>query len=170
MPSVFLVLGNRFLGTEVSLLLTIFLKYYKFPLLIITFVYRITFFRLPNEDHIAFGQVKCGTKCLGFGVKDQTVKLQDCSFEDNSQWFLHSTTGKLSTNTGACLNLNGNQVILEYCKDSKNQMWIRRGGKLVHEATGLCLDNTLLDAIVGTECRPGAPSQLFSFSVELQKL
>ncbi|XP_069961790.1 putative polypeptide N-acetylgalactosaminyltransferase 13 [Bactrocera oleae] len=55
-------------------------------------------------------------------------------------------------------------------KQTPNQRWLRRGGLLVHQQTQLCLDNPLSDVVVVSHCRNAAPSQLFRFAMELQRL
>ncbi|XP_050316764.1 putative polypeptide N-acetylgalactosaminyltransferase 13 [Bactrocera neohumeralis] len=55
-------------------------------------------------------------------------------------------------------------------KQTPHQRWLRRGGLLVHQQTQLCLDNPLSDVVVVSHCRNAAPSQLFRFAMELQRL
>ncbi|XP_023159330.1 putative polypeptide N-acetylgalactosaminyltransferase 13 [Ceratitis capitata] len=55
-------------------------------------------------------------------------------------------------------------------KRALSQRWLRRGGWLVHQQTQLCLDNPLSDVVVVSHCRNAAPSQLFRFAMELQRL
>ncbi|XP_011203587.2 putative polypeptide N-acetylgalactosaminyltransferase 13 [Bactrocera dorsalis] len=57
-----------------------------------------------------------------------------------------------------------------YQKQTPHQRWLRRGGLLVHQQTQLCLDNPLSDVVVVSHCRNAAPSQLFRFAMELQRL
>ncbi|XP_053947127.1 putative polypeptide N-acetylgalactosaminyltransferase 13 [Anastrepha ludens] len=54
--------------------------------------------------------------------------------------------------------------------ENQSQRWLRRGGWLVHQQTQLCLDNPLSDVLVVSHCRNAAPSQLFRFAMELQRL
>ncbi|XP_055389238.1 putative polypeptide N-acetylgalactosaminyltransferase 13, partial [Condylostylus longicornis] len=191
--------------------------------------------RLPNEEYIAFGKLTSGNKCLSIKriIGKNTLKeqnktkliMKNCQDTDVTDWYLHSTTGKLSTKSGTdCINVmrKTENVIVEKCnnneiefsnsisnnnnnnvynninfenQNTKNmnkifstslllrrdreaynmmnggtQSWIRSGENLIHKDTQLCLDNFNKDKITVSLCRRGNPSQLFSFSVELQKL
>lgn len=94
---------------------------------------------------------------------------------NNVEWFHQKDTGKLISNNGFCLAVNsGLHLLLLRCNhqtdESVHWRWERSGGHLVHEFTKLCLDNSFSDFVRLTECRRGAPSQLFSFSVEVENL
>ncbi|KAL5284300.1 hypothetical protein ACFFRR_006531 [Megaselia abdita] len=119
---------------------------------------------------------------------------------NNVEWFHQKTTGRLISSEGFCPAANNrSQLLLERCNQlasnhpqqsnasgvntgsslnsnlntNPNSVyceWRRSGGHLIHEFTKLCLDNPVSDVITLTECRRGAPSQLFSFSVEIENL
>lgn len=114
-----------------------------------------------------------------------SLRLRNCyDNENNVEWFHQKNTGKLISSVGFCLAANNpSKIILERCNhhDATNSSfsspsrpsiyeWERSGGHLRHQFTKLCLDNPFSDVITLTECRGGAPSQLFSFSIEIENL
>uniref|UniRef100_A0A182PLE6 Polypeptide N-acetylgalactosaminyltransferase n=1 Tax=Anopheles epiroticus TaxID=199890 RepID=A0A182PLE6_9DIPT len=152
--------------------------------------------RLPNENNVAFGQLRHGDRCLAVKPKkplartrkrsnENDVTLLECASGDTNgsegqmQWALHKTTGQLSTERSICLTVRNGFVLTERChpKDgvsparyNNGQRWKRKGGTLIHQASGMCLESLVKDDVGASECRRGAPSQLWSFSVEVQQL
>lgn len=114
-----------------------------------------------------------------------SLRLRNCYDRvNNVEWFHQKTTGKLISNEGFCPTANNrSRLLLERCNQPASNhpqrlnvtadiycKWRRSGGHLIHEFTKLCLDNPFADVIKLTECRRGAPSQIFSFSVEIENL
>lgn len=130
------------------------------------------FYRLPAEEHIAFGELKQGTKCLDIilnATNNATIILNKCEKNRGRKWILHKN-GNLNVENGGCLSIINDKVLLEYCKNNIKQYWHRNGGTLVHTKSGKCLEN-LVGLNVGLSlCRRGAPSQLWSFSIEIENL
>ncbi|XP_058055985.1 polypeptide N-acetylgalactosaminyltransferase 16-like [Anopheles bellator] len=152
--------------------------------------------KLPNENSVAFGQLRHGERCLGvMGPATKTHRkrsnggvpkahgndatLTECAHEtadsDGSmQWALHKTTGQLRTEKGTCLTVRNGLVITERCHSGATvnvaQRWQRQGGTLVHRQSGMCLESLIKADVGASKCRRGAPSQLWSFSVEVQQL
>uniref|UniRef100_A0A182LYJ5 Polypeptide N-acetylgalactosaminyltransferase n=1 Tax=Anopheles culicifacies TaxID=139723 RepID=A0A182LYJ5_9DIPT len=154
--------------------------------------------KLPNENNIAFGQLRHGERCLALKPKkdpvpartrkrsnENDVTLVECGARDSDgsdgqlQWALHKTNGQLSTERAVCLTVRNGFVLVERCRqkgnvsrtgDKEGQRWQRQGGTLVHQASGMCLESLVRDDVGASECRRGAPSQLWSFSVEVQQL
>ncbi|XP_053680702.1 polypeptide N-acetylgalactosaminyltransferase 16-like [Anopheles nili] len=156
--------------------------------------------RLPNEHNVAFGQLRHGERCLTVkpnirpmaagrllsGHKrpnENEVTLLQCGGHDPDrpeelfQWALHKITGQLSTERALCLTVRHGFVLTERCyqqngvqSTDEGQRWHRQGGTLVHEISGMCLESLVRDDVGASECRRGAPSQLWSFSVEVQQL
>uniref|UniRef100_A0A182K042 Polypeptide N-acetylgalactosaminyltransferase n=1 Tax=Anopheles christyi TaxID=43041 RepID=A0A182K042_9DIPT len=154
--------------------------------------------RLPNENNVAFGQLRHGARCLAVKPKrnqsparmrkhltENDVTLLECGMRDtddsNGQmhWALHKTTGQLSTERTTCLTVRNGFVLTERCRpkssvfpasENNGQRWQRKGGTLIHETSGMCLESLVREDVGASECRRGAPSQLWSFSVEVQQL
>uniref|UniRef100_A0A182Q6F3 Polypeptide N-acetylgalactosaminyltransferase n=1 Tax=Anopheles farauti TaxID=69004 RepID=A0A182Q6F3_9DIPT len=159
--------------------------------------------RLPNENNVAFGQLRHGDRCLALKPKrthlappvrtrkrsnENDVTLVECGLRDvgdgrsdsQMQWALHKSTGQLSTDHTSCLTVRDGYVLVERCRhrssatsrsdDNDDQRWQRQGGTLVHRASGMCLESLVREDVGVSECRRGAPSQLWSFSVEVQQL
>ncbi|XP_053659685.1 polypeptide N-acetylgalactosaminyltransferase 14-like [Anopheles marshallii] len=154
--------------------------------------------KLPNENNVAFGQLRHGERCLAVKPKrmpasartrkrlsENDITLVDCGARDMDgnegqlQWALHKTNGQLSTDRAVCLTVRNGFVAVERCRQKSNlprtddrdgQRWQRQGGTLIHQASGMCLENLVRDDVGASECRRGAPSQLWSFSVEVQQL
>uniref|UniRef100_A0A182RI50 Polypeptide N-acetylgalactosaminyltransferase n=1 Tax=Anopheles funestus TaxID=62324 RepID=A0A182RI50_ANOFN len=154
--------------------------------------------KLPNENNVAFGQLRHGERCLAVKPKkgpamgrtrkrsnENDVTLVECGARDidgsegQLQWALHKTNGQLSTERAICLTVRNGFVQAERCRqksnisrtaDKEGQRWQRQGGTLIHQASGMCLESLVRDDVGASECRRGAPSQLWSFSVEVQQL
>uniref|UniRef100_A0A8W7M2T9 Polypeptide N-acetylgalactosaminyltransferase n=1 Tax=Anopheles arabiensis TaxID=7173 RepID=A0A8W7M2T9_ANOAR len=155
--------------------------------------------RLPNENNVAFGQLRHGERCLALKPKrslvsartrkhvaENDVTLLECvsrepdGNEGQMHWALHKTTGQLRTERTICLTVRNGFVLTERCRqkstvapageNSGGQRWQRKGGTLIHEASGMCLESLVREDVGASECRRGAPSQLWSFSVEVQQL
>uniref|UniRef100_A0A182NCS3 Polypeptide N-acetylgalactosaminyltransferase n=1 Tax=Anopheles dirus TaxID=7168 RepID=A0A182NCS3_9DIPT len=157
--------------------------------------------RLPNENNVAFGQLRHGERCLAMKPKrnlapararkrsnENDVTLVECGLRDGAdggesqlQWALHKSTGQLSTERTICLTVRNGYVLAERCRhrgndaatgseDKDEQRWQRQGGTLVHRASGMCLESLVREDVGASACRRGAPSQLWSFSVEVQQL
>uniref|UniRef100_A0A182YJR3 Polypeptide N-acetylgalactosaminyltransferase n=1 Tax=Anopheles stephensi TaxID=30069 RepID=A0A182YJR3_ANOST len=156
--------------------------------------------KLPNENNVAFGQLRHGERCIALKPKrslapartrkrlsENDVTLVECATRDNDgsegqlQWALHKTNGQLSTNRTACLTVRNGYVLAERCRQKSGsgqartderdgQRWQRLGGTLIHQASGMCLENLVREDVGASDCRRGAPSQLWSFSVEVQQL
>lgn len=146
-------------------------------------------YRYPNDDYLAFGRLSSGggMKCLVLPKinGELSLRLRNCyDHVNNVEWFHQKTTGKLISSEGFCPAANNrSQLLLERCNQPASNhpqqsngigsvyfSWRRKGGHLIHEFTEMCLDNPFSDVITLTECRRGAPSQLFSFSVEVENL
>ncbi|XP_055595911.1 polypeptide N-acetylgalactosaminyltransferase 16-like [Uranotaenia lowii] len=151
--------------------------------------------RLPNENSAAFGHLRHGERCLDVkprykrtrkrsralepeATRESDVWLVECSRDDvdgASKWSLNTKTGQLSSDSGACLGVLQELVVFEKCEehpgeDQTQQQWRRVGGTLVHSHSGKCLENLVRANVGATNCRTGAPSQLWSFSVEIQHM
>uniref|UniRef100_A0A182JBH3 Polypeptide N-acetylgalactosaminyltransferase n=1 Tax=Anopheles atroparvus TaxID=41427 RepID=A0A182JBH3_ANOAO len=160
--------------------------------------------KLPNENNVAFGQLRHGERCLtikpnvgktlaaGARSRKRTtehdVMLAECPARNTDgpegmmHWALLKTTGQLTTDRGGvCLTVRGGFAHIERCHQRNGsgvagrnqegvQRWHRNGGTLVHSASGMCLESLVKAEVGVSECRRGAPSQLWSFSVEIQQL
>lgn len=82
-------------------------------------------FRLPNEKYLAYGQLQHGSLCLDIypHAKKKPLQLNECSKTQKTKWIL-DVDNILSTENGACLNVEENHLKIEYCKMSKNQVKI----------------------------------------------
>lgn len=118
---------------------------------------------------MAYGQLQHGALCLDIfpQTKKNPLKLNECSKTHKTKWIL-DVDNILSTENGACLNVEENNLKIEYCKLSKNQKWHRSGGNLIHTHSGKCLENLIRSSVGVSNCRKGALSQLWSFSIELE--
>ncbi|GAB0095595.1 Polypeptide N-acetylgalactosaminyltransferase [Sergentomyia squamirostris] len=130
--------------------------------------------KLPNEEHIAFGELKHEDRCLAVTVDNshqRHIQLGNCyDTGETTKWALHNYTGALSPDSGGCVNVfRESLVILEYCRNSAAQRWLRNGGNLIHATTGKCLDSLVGETVAVSTCRYGSQSQLWSFSVEVQQ-
>ncbi|XP_050083997.1 polypeptide N-acetylgalactosaminyltransferase 16-like [Anopheles aquasalis] len=157
--------------------------------------------KLPNENSVAFGQLRHGDRCLGLlepsgrsaanrkqrsdgssRRRANEVTLVECSSEPADadgtvRWALQKTSGQLRTERGICLTVRNGYVLSERCHGSTaasggndGQRWQRQGGTLIHRQSGLCLESLIKSDVGASKCRRGAPSQLWSFSVEVQQL
>uniref|UniRef100_A0A2M4CSU1 Polypeptide N-acetylgalactosaminyltransferase n=1 Tax=Anopheles darlingi TaxID=43151 RepID=A0A2M4CSU1_ANODA len=158
--------------------------------------------KLPNENSVAFGQLRHGDRCLGLlepsarsvvhrrqrsdasaRRRANEVTLVECSSEPadadgTERWALQKTSGQLRTERGICLTVRNGYVLSERChgttaatsSGNDAQRWQRQGGTLVHRHSGLCLESLIKSDVGASKCRRGAPSQLWSFSVEVQQL
>ncbi|XP_054088381.1 putative polypeptide N-acetylgalactosaminyltransferase 13 [Zeugodacus cucurbitae] len=156
--------------------------------------------KLPNDDFIAFGALSSGELCLHISNHATgQLHMTSCFQNDVTHWYLHRQNSQLQASSGACLHVVADvpkratplsnatrsthfRVVLRPCvdqdvgerghnqKQTPSQRWLRRGGLLVHQQTQLCLDNPLSDVVVVSHCRNAAPSQLFRFAMELQRL
>ncbi|XP_058121128.1 polypeptide N-acetylgalactosaminyltransferase 16-like [Anopheles ziemanni] len=162
--------------------------------------------KLPNENNVAFGQLRHGDRCLAVKpnagkanaarsrkrATENDVTLMECPSSEAASgpdgamnWALHKSTGQLTTDRGnVCLTVRAGFVHAERCHKRNGsssakhrshdeddvQEWHRHGGTLVHTVSGMCLENLVKTDVGASECRRGAPSQLWSFSVELQQL
>ncbi|XP_059619539.1 putative polypeptide N-acetylgalactosaminyltransferase 13 [Phlebotomus argentipes] len=128
--------------------------------------------KLPNEEHIAFGELKHEDRCLSVTTdnsRQRHIQLANCySHRETTKWALHNYTGALSPDSGGCVNVFQSLVILEYCRNSPAQRWLRNGGNLMHATTGKCLESLVGPTVAVSACRHGSQSQLWSFSVEVQ--
>lgn len=127
-------------------------------------------FRTPHTDHRAIGQLQQGQRCLQSDKQHVTVILQDCNeLGVDSEWTLHSS-GQLVQKIG-CLTWKDDTLSVMQCIPSdESQQWLRIHGTIVHSHSKQCLEN-LVQASVGlSDCRRGASSQLWSFSVEVEQL
>ncbi|XP_055545959.1 putative polypeptide N-acetylgalactosaminyltransferase 13 [Wyeomyia smithii] len=149
--------------------------------------------KLPNQNNVAFGHLRHGDRCLDVKLKfnrkprqhsksaeENDVILIDCSKDDSegiaTKWSLSKKSGQLRTDSGACLSVKDRRVMLEQCEEveklshQQEHRWIRMGGTLVHSNSGMCLENLVSTDVGASECRVGAPSQLWSFSLEIQQM
>ncbi|XP_047102567.1 polypeptide N-acetylgalactosaminyltransferase 16-like isoform X1 [Schistocerca piceifrons] len=127
--------------------------------------------RLPNEDSSAFGQLRQGSHCLQVENEKSPVSLALCSEMSTSQnlWaynsHLHTIQhGKL------CLAVPEGTVTprLQTCHSSPRQEWSRHGRAVILTARGQCLETGIQSEVMLSECRLGALSQQWDFTVELQ--
>lgn len=74
---------------------------------------------------MAYGQLKHGSLCLDIypQTKKKPLKLNECSNSLKTKWIL-DIDNILSTENGACLNVEENNLKIEYCKMSKDQVKI----------------------------------------------
>ncbi|KAJ9593969.1 hypothetical protein L9F63_014610, partial [Diploptera punctata] len=127
--------------------------------------------KLPNEENSAFGQLKQGSLCLQADGEGSEVRLVDCNESDPSQnsWAFstHSSTiqhGKL------CLTHyeHSKHPVLDTCKHSHTQKWSRHGRAVMLISSQLCLESGISWQVRMSDCRRGAVSQHWDFTVELQ--
>lgn len=123
--------------------------------------------RIPNDQYVAFGELKHGKNCLEVnGLRD--VMVDECS-NDATRWFFNQS-GALSIQTQNCLTFDAGELRLMHCQLATNQMWLRKRGNLIHLSTGKCLENIHESSVVLSPCRRGAQSQIWNFSVEIEEL
>ena len=123
--------------------------------------------RIPNDQHIAFGELKHGKNCLEVNEL-KTLKVDEC-LNNSTRWFFNQS-GTLSIQTGDCLTFDAGTLKLMHCESTTDQMWLRKRGNLIHLSTGKCLENVNHSSIVLSPCHRGAPSQIWNFSVEIEEL
>lgn len=149
--------------------------------------------KLPNENNVAFGHLRHGDRCLDVklkyygksrqrsqSVKENDVVLIDCSKDDSdgvaTKWSLSKKSGQLRTDSGACLSVKDRRVLLEQCEEIEKthhqheHRWSRIGSTLMHTNSGMCLESLVNMDVGASDCRVGAPSQLWGFSLEIQQL
>jgi Ricin-type beta-trefoil lectin domain len=118
----------------------------------------------------AYGELKHANNCLQIAVykhKKRTF-LGDCSDKVATKFYFHKN-GALGT-AQYCLNVTAKgRLFVDECTDKSN-VWHRFAGALVDTKTGKCLENNVGLTVEMALCRFGAPTQIWSFSVELQQL
>lgn len=129
--------------------------------------------RIPNEQHVAYGELKNDRKCLHISSVGQ-IEMSDCFAEEQiTTWALQNNTNLLTAKTGGCLTAYSDEVSvgMEFCKTGRSflaQQWFRARGSLVNYQTRMCLEN-LGKGIGMSLCRNGAQAQLWHFAVEIEK-
>lgn len=131
------------------------------------FFFRSQNCRIPNDQYVAFGELKHSKKCLDFNEL-KIVKLNEC-LNDATRWFFNRS-GILSTQTEDCLTFDAGKLKLMHCQSSADQIWLRKRGNLIHLNTGKCLENINHSTVILSLCRQGAQSQIWNFSVEIEEL
>ncbi|KDR14208.1 polypeptide N-acetylgalactosaminyltransferase 2-like [Zootermopsis nevadensis] len=126
--------------------------------------------KLPNEENSAFGQLKQGSQCLQSEVESSGVKLAECNESELSQhsWAFNVHTASIQHGK-LCLSVrNKLNLVLETCTQSYQQEWSRHGRAVVLLSSGQCLESGIRSELRLSECRRGAMSQQWDFTVELQ--
>ncbi|XP_068082133.1 polypeptide N-acetylgalactosaminyltransferase 16 [Anabrus simplex] len=127
--------------------------------------------KLPNEENTAFGQLKQGSMCLQAEGGQFEVKLAQCSDSVPSQhaWAFSGRTLAIQLNK-MCMTVPNSKKhpILQPCRQTSHQKWSRHGRAVVNLSTGQCLESGITSEVVMSDCRRGAVSQQWDFTVELQ--
>jgi len=127
--------------------------------------------KLPNEENSAFGQLKQGSLCLQSQQGSSEVTLAECNDSEPSQhsWAFNVRTGSIQQGQ-LCLTAHdkAKYPVLESCTLSHRQKWSRNGRTVVLLSSGQCLESGITSEVRLSECRRGAMSQQWDFTVELQ--
>lgn len=131
--------------------------------------------RIPNEDYIAFGQLRQGILCMQSDVKPKKPSkliLARCTEgETPPQMWRYSTQTQEITNNQHCLTNLNNTLHLMHCNGSENQRWERTARTIKNILLDICIETreTKKVEIFLSKCRHGAITQYWDFSVELEK-
>ncbi|XP_023710345.1 polypeptide N-acetylgalactosaminyltransferase 2 isoform X2 [Cryptotermes secundus] len=127
--------------------------------------------KLPNEENSAFGQLRQGSLCLQSVEESSAIKLAECSESEPSQhsWAFSVHTASIQ-HRKLCLTVHDRAKcpVLETCTQSYQQKWSRHGRAVVLLSSGQCLESGTTSEVRLSECRRGAVSQQWDFTVELQ--
>ncbi|CAL1532146.1 unnamed protein product [Lymnaea stagnalis] len=126
------------------------------------------------SDEVAFGYIRQGANCLDIdpGQLPLVAKLRTCEPGKDSQEWSWRKTGSIVSN-GMCLTsdlMNMQRfVVVQFCKDMRNQAWYRHNEKIVHLDTNLCLDGQQGDTgLLIADCIKADLSQAWAITNEAQ--
>lgn len=131
------------------------------------YIYIFYIHRIPNDQYLAFGELKIGSNCLQV-TEFNYITVEQCLSAVTKWSFLPS--GMLSIETGDCLTYVAGELKLMQCKSGPDQMWLRKRRNLIHLSTGKCLENVNITSVVLSTCHRGAHTQIWNFSVEIEEL
>ncbi|GFN89379.1 polypeptide n-acetylgalactosaminyltransferase [Plakobranchus ocellatus] len=125
------------------------------------------------SEEIAYGSLRQSDNCIDLdpGQMPLIAKLRPCKADRNSQEWSWRKKGLIVSN-GMCLssdliNMHG-YVVVQFCQDFTSQKWYRKGLKIVHHDSSLCLDSVQGDlALIIADCVKDLPTQAWHFASEL---